>query len=381
MRGFVSDNAAPIHPKILQAIADANRDHAVAYGEDPWTKRAIEAFRNIFGKATEVYLACTGTGANVIALASVLRPFEAVICADSAHLNTDECGALERFSGSKILAVSARDGKLTPEGIAPLLQRPSEEHHVRPRAISISQATEFGTVYTLEEIRTLTDFAKKHDLIVHMDGARLANAVVALGCSLPAASVDAGIDILSFGGTKNGLMCAEATLFFNPHLHHGSARYVRKQATQLVSKMRYVAAQFEALLSDDLWHRNAAHANAMAKLLAQKLASIPTIRITRPVQSNAVFATMSREAIERVQRASLLLCLRRDVAGSALDDQLRYNGRRHRRIYTPSRARAARRLSLPSTRAILPRTIAVSDAMRARSCAALSSRTMYRLRL
>ena len=304
MRGFVSDNAAPIHPAILQAIAAANEDQAVAYGDDPWTARAIDRFREIFGSQTDVYFTYNGTGANVVALASVVRPFEAVICADTAHLHTDECGALERFAGSKILPVRGQDGKLTPELIAPLLNRPPEEHHVRPRAISISQPTEFGTVYSLHELNALCAFAKVHNLVVHMDGARIANAVVALDCSLPAGTVDAGVDILSFGGTKNGLLCGEATLFFDARLHQDSVRFVRKQAMQLASKMRYIAVQFDALLRDELWKRNAAHANAMARLLGAKLRAIPSIRITRPLESNAVFATLTREAIARVQESS-----------------------------------------------------------------------------
>ena len=289
---------------MLQAIADANEGDAVAYGDDPWTQRAIERFREIFGAQTDVYLTYNGTGANVIALASVLRPYEAVVCADTAHLQTDECGALERFAGSKILPVTAHDGKILPDSIRSIIKNLTEEHHVRPRAISISQSTEFGTVYTLDEIAALCHFAKQHDLLVHMDGARLANAAVALGCSLRAATVELGIDMLTFGGTKNGLMFGEATLFFNPRLHADSARYVRKQATQLASKMRYIAAQFEALLRDDLWARNAAQANAMAKLLERRLSAVPSIRITRPVESNAVFATLPREAIPVLQRHS-----------------------------------------------------------------------------
>ncbi|MBV8688479.1 MAG: threonine aldolase, partial [Candidatus Eremiobacteraeota bacterium] len=294
MRTFVSDNAAPIHPAVLQAIVDANVDNAVAYGDDPWTHRAIQAFQKLFGSQTEIYFTYNGTGANVVGLASVLRPFEAVVCADTAHLQTDECGALERFAGSKILPVAAQDGKITPAMVAPIVEKFYEEHHVRPRAISISQATEFGTLYTLSELRALTSFAHKHNLIVHMDGARIANAVAALECSLRDATVDAGIDLMTFGGTKNGLMCGEAVLFFNRRLHDSGAHYVRKQATQLASKMRYIAAQFEALLRDDLWRRNALHANAMAKLLERQRASIPSIRITRPVQTNAVVATMPR---------------------------------------------------------------------------------------
>jgi len=302
LRTFLSDNAAPVHPRILKAIVDANKDHALSYGDDPWTARAIERFRQIFGSQTDVYFTYNGTGANVMALSSLLQPFEAVLCADSAHLQTDECGALERFSGSKILPVPAEDGKLRPQLLTPFVRNPPEEHRVKPRLLSLSQSTEFGTVYTREELADLCAFARQHDLLVHMDGARIANATVALKCSLREGTTDVGVDVLTFGGTKNGLLCGEATLFFDPRLHEDRARYVRKQATQLASKMRYISAQFEALLSDDLWARNAAHANAMAKLLEQQIERIPGIRLTRPVESNAIFATIPRDSIPILQQ-------------------------------------------------------------------------------
>jgi threonine aldolase len=302
MRTFVSDNAAPAHPKVLQAIVDANVDHAVAYGDDEWTRRAAERFREVFGESTDVYLTYNGTGANVLALASLLRPFEAVLAPQTAHLHTDECGALERFAGSKVLAVPTPDGKLRPELLAPFVRDVHDDHFVQPRVLSLSQSTELGTVYTLDELNLLSAFAREHGLFVHMDGARIANAAVSLNCSLRESTADAGVDVLTFGGTKNGLLFGEATLFFNPAQHRDSARYVRMQATQLASKMRYISAQFLALLTDDLWAHSARHANAMAKLLERKVATLPGVRLTRPVESNAVFATLPREVIGALQR-------------------------------------------------------------------------------
>lgn len=301
-RSFGSDNNAPIAPEILQAILDANVGDAVGYGEDPWTARAIARFREHFGDATDVYFTFNGTGANVAALSSVLRPWEAVLAPASAHLQTDECGALERFSGSKVIPIPTRDGKLRCEDIGPFLRAGHDVHFPQPRAISISQATELGGLYELEELRELCSFAHDRGLLVHMDGARIANAAVALGATLRGTTVDTGVDILSFGGTKNGLLLGEAICFFDPTLHRRAAPFVQKQAMQLASKMRYLAAQFEALLTGDRWSRYAAHANAMAARLHARIREIPGVRVTRPVRCNAVFATLDRSAIERVQR-------------------------------------------------------------------------------
>lgn len=302
MRSFASDNNAPIAPEILAAIAAANDGDAVGYGDDPWTARAIDRFRETFGSATDVYFAFNGTGANVAALASLLRPWEAVLCPASAHLQTDECGALERFCGSKVIPVATADGKLRPVDLEPYLHAGHGVHFPQPRAISISQATEFGGLYEREEIEELCAFAHAHGLLVHVDGARLANAAAALGQSLRALTAGAGVDALSFGGTKNGLLLGEVFCFFDPRLHAGAAPFVQKQAMQLASKMRFIAAQFEALLSGDRWLRYAEHANAMTALLHERVAGIAGIRITRPVRANAIFATLSRAAIERVQR-------------------------------------------------------------------------------
>jgi threonine aldolase len=301
-RSFGSDNNAPVAPEILQAIIDANAGDAVAYGEDAWTARAIDRFREQFGEGTDVYFTLSGTGANVAALSSLLRPWEAVLAPATAHLQTDECGALERFSGSKVIPIATRDGKLRPADIAPRLLFGEDAHFPQPRIVSIAQATELGGVYEIEELRELTAFAHDRGLLVHMDGARIANAAVALDVALRATTVDAGIDVLTFGGTKNGLMLGEAICFFDAGLHQRAAPYVRMQAMQLASKMRYVAAQFEALLSENLWSRYARHSNTMAARLYERVRRIDGVRITRPVRCNAVFATLDRAAIERIQR-------------------------------------------------------------------------------
>lgn len=300
-RSFASDNNAPAAPEILAAIVAANEGDAVGYGDDPWTPRAVERFRETFGADTDVLFAFNGTGANVAALASLLRPWEAVLCAASAHLQTDECGAFERFSGSKVIPVATADGKLRPQDVEPYLHGGHGVHFPQPKALSISQTTEFGGIYDIAEIRSLCDFAHQRGLYVHVDGARLANAAAALGSPLRAIAVDAGVDALSFGGTKNGLLLGEALCFFGAARPGEAAAFVQKQAMQLASKMRYLAAQFEALLTGDRWLQYARHANAMASLLHERVRAIPGIRITRPVRANAVFATLDRIAIERAQ--------------------------------------------------------------------------------
>jgi len=301
-RSFGSDNNAPVAPEILQAIVAANGGDAVGYGDDPWTTRAIARFRELFGPRTDVYFTFNGTGANVAALASLLHPWEAVLAPATAHLQTDECGALERFCGSKVIPIATLDGKLRPADVEPYLLAGHGVHFPQPRAISISQAPEFGGIYEVDEVRELASFAHAHGLIVHMDGARIANAAAALGTSLREISVDAGVDVLSFGGTKNGLMLGEAICFFDTGLSRSGAAYVQKQAMQLASKMRYVSAQFEALLSDGLWERYARHANRMAARLHDRVKDLPGVRITRPVRCNAVFATLDRHAIARIQK-------------------------------------------------------------------------------
>ena len=299
-RGFASDNNAGVHPRVMDAVRTANHGHAVAYGDDVYTETAVRLFRERLGAGAEVFFVFGGTGANVSALGAVTRPHHAVVCAETAHVNVDECGAPEKFTGCKLLALATPDGKLRPEQIEPLLARAGDQHHVQPRVVSVSQATEMGTVYTAEELRRLSEFAHERGMLLHVDGARLANAAAHLDVSLKDLTAGAGVDVLSFGGTKNGMMYGEAVVFFDPALAR-DFRFVRKQAAQLPSKMRFVAAQFTALFTEDLWLRNAGHANRMAQLLAAELRAMPRVRITQPVESNAVFAALPRESIARVQ--------------------------------------------------------------------------------
>jgi threonine aldolase len=291
---FASDNAAGIHPEVLAAIAAANEGHSPAYGADPWTAAALSLFRAEFGEDAEVLFVFGGTGANVVGLDALVRPWESVLCAATAHINVDECGAPERFVGCKLVPLVVPDGKLRPEIVRAALVGLGSEHHVQPRVISVSQTTEYGTVYRPEEIRALAAVAREHHLLLHMDGARLCNAAAALDLPLRALTVDVGVDALSFGGTKNGALAAESVVLFD-RARAAAARYGRKQAMQLPSKMRFVAAQFEALLRDGLWRRNAAHANRMARRLAERLEGIAGITITQPVDANAVFVRVSPE--------------------------------------------------------------------------------------
>jgi threonine aldolase len=293
---FLSDNAAGVHPEVMAALAAANHGHAAAYGSDSYTERASELLREHFGGQPEVLFVLTGTGANVLALQCMLKSYEAVICADCSHLNRDECGAPEKFVGSKLLPAPTRQGKLYPELIEPLLADTDMVHRAQPRAVTISQCTEWGTVYTVDELKDLASFCHERNLRLHVDGARLSNAAVALDVDLAALSSAAGIDVLSFGGTKNGLMGAEAVLFFDKSLLPAASFY-RKQAMQLGSKMRYVAVQFEALLSGDLWRRNARHANAMASRLAESVSETPDVQLVMPVETNAVFARLPARRI------------------------------------------------------------------------------------
>ncbi|MDP9110047.1 MAG: aminotransferase class V-fold PLP-dependent enzyme [Candidatus Eremiobacteraeota bacterium] len=301
LRTFASDNNAPVAAEIMDALLQVNTGDAVGYGHDVVTERAIAKFREHFGAETDVYFAFNGTGANVAALSCLVRPFEAVVTPATAHLQTDECGAFERFTGCKILPVECPDGKLRVSDLEGLIGRTPDQHHVTPRAISISQATEFGGLYQPAEIRALCDFAHSHGVFVHVDGARISNAAVALGETPCSITKDLGVDVLTFGGTKNGLMFGEAILFFDPALHREAAPFARKQAMQLASKMRYVSAQFEALLTDARWQQYAAQANAMTRRLAERIARIPQITITRPVECNAIFATLDRTLIAAIQ--------------------------------------------------------------------------------
>jgi threonine aldolase len=300
VKGFASDNSAGVLPEVLDAIAAANDEHAVAYGNDPWTARAEEAFRAHFGDRARAAIVFNGTGANVVGLRALLRPYEAVVCAETAHLNVDEGGAPEFVGGIKLLPVATPDGKLTPDLVRPRLVRFGDEHAVQPRVVSITQSTELGTVYSIDEIVELAELAHEEGLLLHVDGARLANAAAALDVPLRALTTDAGVDAVSFGGTKNGLLAGEAIILLRPALAEAMP-YLRKQSMQLASKMRFLAAQFEALLTDDLWRRPAGHANAMAARLAAAVEGIGGVTITQPVQANAVFAVIPPEAARRLQ--------------------------------------------------------------------------------
>ncbi|MBA3515234.1 MAG: low specificity L-threonine aldolase [Pyrinomonadaceae bacterium] len=300
-RSFASDNNAGVHPKVLEAIAATNEGHVVAYGDDPYTDAAVVLFRKHFGKEVEVYFVFGGTGANVLGLKAVTEPFHAIICADTAHINVDECGAPEKFTGCKLLSLPTNDGKITVDQIRPFLNAVGFEHHVQPRVISISQSTEMGTVYQPRELKKLSDFAHKNEMLLHMDGARIANAAAGLKASLRAITGDVDVDVLSFGGAKNGMMYGEAVIFFDRGLAK-NFKYTRKQGTHLPSKMRFISAQFSALLSNDLWRKNAEHANSMAKLLAQELGRIPLVEVTQKVESNGVFARLPKRYIAALQK-------------------------------------------------------------------------------
>jgi threonine aldolase len=300
-RSFASDNNAGVHTEVIEAIAAANAGHVVAYGDDPYTARALEQFQKHFGKDIAVYFVFGGTGANVLGLQAVTKSYQAVVCAETAHINVDECGAPEKFTGCKLLSVSTPDGKIRAEHVRPFLHGVGFEHHVQPAVISISQTTEMGTVYTQREVKALADFAHKHNMLLHMDGARIANAAVSLNTNFKEITKDAGVDVLSFGGAKNGMMYGEAVVFFDERLA-SDFKYIRKQGMHLPSKMRFIAAQFEALLSGDLWRRSAVHANRMAQILARELAKISRITITQKVEANGVFALVPKKYITLLQR-------------------------------------------------------------------------------
>ena len=299
-KGFASDNNSGVHPSIISAMMKANQGHVKGYGDDPHTLKAREIFRDTFGGDTEVFFVFNGTGANVLGLSSVTRSYQSIICAETAHIEEDECGAPEKFTGCKLLPVKPEYGKLTPEVVEHHLKGFDFEHHSQPRVISISQVTEMGTVYQPKEIRALADLAHKNNMLLHMDGARIANAAVSLNMGFKAFTKDCGVDILSFGGTKNGMMMGEAVLFFNPELA-AETKFLRKQSMQLYSKMRYVGAQFIAYFEDDLWKETATHSNNMARFMKEEIEKIPEIRITHPVEANGVFAVVPKEIIEPLQ--------------------------------------------------------------------------------
>jgi len=299
-KGFASDNYAGVHPRIMEAIVQSNVGEAPAYGNDIYTQKVREIFKTHFGKNIDLFFVCLGTAANVLGLKAAVKCHQGVVCTDIAHINTDECGAPERW-GLKLLPVPHKNGKIRIEEIEPLLSMKGRIHSIQPKVISITQATELGTVYSVKEIREIADFAHAHDMYLHMDGARIANAAVSLGVALKEITHDAGVDILSFGGTKNGMMYGEAVLFFDRTLAQ-DFNYIVKQGMQLVSKMRFVSVQFEALLKDDLWKKNAQHANKMAKLLADNLKDILEINIINKVEANTVFAVLPKKIIPILQK-------------------------------------------------------------------------------
>ncbi|MFF5447221.1 threonine aldolase family protein [Streptomyces sp. NPDC012888] len=300
-RGFASDNYAGIHPDILAALATANEGHQAAYGDDAYTERLQHVFRDHFGARATVHPVLTGTGANVVGLQAMTVPWGAVICAESAHVNTDECGAPERIAHLKLLPVPTPDGKLTPALIERQAGGRGDVHRAQPTVVTITQPTELGTLYTPQEIAAICAYAHDRDMTVYLDGARLAHAAAALDVPLRALTTDAGVDVLSFGGTKNGLLLGEALVVLDPDAVRGT-EYLRKAAAQLASKMRFVSAQFIALMESGLWLANARHANAMARRLAGAVSSLPGVRVVRPVQSNAVFAVLPADVTARLQK-------------------------------------------------------------------------------
>jgi len=299
-RNFASDNNAGVHSEVLEAIARANQGHVVAYGDDAYTRSAIAKFEEHFGEGIDVFFTFNGTGANVLSLQALNRPYHAVLCSDYAHIYTDECGAPEKHTGCKLIPLPHQDGKITLDSVRHAYHGIGDQHHVQVRVISITQSTEMGTVYEPEEILALARFAHEHEMFLHVDGARIANAAASLGQTLRQATRDLGVDVLSFGGTKNGIIAGEAVVFFN-RKPGADFLYLRKQGMQLASKMRFIAAQFEALLTNDLWRRSAQHANRMARLLEAELRKIPQVKVVWKVEANAVFAQIPRHAVQKIK--------------------------------------------------------------------------------
>ncbi len=299
MRSFASDNNSGVHPLVMDALNRANSDHAVGYGDDPWTEEAVEKIREAFTPDCEPLFVFNGTGSNSVALQLCTRPYNLILCAETAHIYVDECGAPACMTGCQIRPIATHDGKLTPELLRPYLCHFGEQHHSQPGAIYLSQCTELGTIYKPDELRAITELAHAHGMYVHMDGARLANACAALGLTFKELTADCGIDVLSFGGTKNGLMIGESVIVFHPDLKK-EARFVRKQSAQLASKLRYLSCQFTAYLTDELWLKNARHANEMARKLYEGLKDFPAVRFTQKVESNQLFLTMPRRVIDKL---------------------------------------------------------------------------------
>lgn len=295
---FASDNYSGVHPRILEAIAEASKGHVPAYGGDEYTERAESAFKKIFGDV-EVYFVFNGTAANVLSLGSILKNFEAVICSQRSHIHEDEGGAPEKFLGTKLIPLPTSDGKINVTQISEVSRRDFDQHRVQTRVVSITQATEYGTLYTTDEIRKIADWCHKNDHLLHVDGARLANAAVTLGVDLKEACGDC--DVLSFGATKNGLLFGEAVVFFNKSLAKHFKNY-RKQAMQLMSKMRFTSIQFEVYLAENLWKTNAKNSNTTAQILLSHLKKIPQVQILQKVEGNAIFAKIPRTTSEKLNK-------------------------------------------------------------------------------
>ena len=301
-RAFASDNWAGVHPEVLAAIAEANAGHAPSYGNDEWTAMAVEKVRALVGKKCDVFFLFSGTAANVLGLQSIVRSHQAVICAETAHVHTSEAGAAEKHIGCKLIPLASPDGKISASDIPKQLGYIGNEHHVQPKAVTVTQSTEYGTVYSLAELKEIAKVTHDSGMYLHMDGARIFNAAAKLGCSIEDTTRGAGVDVLSFGGTKNGLIAGEALIFFNRKFAE-DFEFRRMQGMQLASKMRFVSAQYVALLSDGLWKKNAEHANRMAKLLNDGMCGLPGVSITQKVQSNSVFAILPGEVIPKVRES------------------------------------------------------------------------------
>lgn len=301
MRSFASDNNSGVHPDVMDAIAKANVEHAVGYGDDLYTSEAVKAIRTVFGGEADVFFVFNGTGANVVALRACTQPFHSILAAETAHIAVDECGAPVAQTGCQLKEIVTTDGKLTPELIQTRLTGLGEVHHSQPKVVYLAQCTELGTVYTIEEIKRIADFIHDYGMYLHMDGARLANAAVSLGCSLRQITVDAGVDILSFGGTKNGMMIGESVISFRKELSENLG-YIRKQSAQLYSKMRYVSCQFSAYLRNDLWRRNAIHANEMARKLKNGIEQIAPVEFTQSVDANILLLQLPEKMIPLLQK-------------------------------------------------------------------------------
>jgi len=303
LSSFASDNTSGIVPEVLQALIEVNEGSAIGYGDDPITANLREEMNELFGKEVSTLLAWGGTGANIVGLQAMINSWEAVICSGSSHINVDECAAPERFLGAKLIDIESANAKLEPVSLAKELEILGVVHHAQPGAISITQSTEYGTLYSVEELKEVIGIAKQAGLRVHMDGARIANAAAALQIPVAAFTCDLGVDILSFGGTKNGMAYGEAIVVFNEELV-SAAEFIQKQSAQLPSKMRYIAAQFSAMLKDDLWLKHASHANEMAQLLAEGISGVRGVEITQSTEVNAVFAKLPKEAIATLQEWS-----------------------------------------------------------------------------